>query len=71
MSSIYYPLKDGEPYTLNIDKDYERHSCCDCGLVHDIYYEIIDKITIKRTLVRNNRSTGQLRRQMKNRGEIT
>ena len=70
MSSVYYPLKDGEPYTLDIDKFYERHSCCDCGLVHDNVFDIMNKSTIKITSFRNNRSTGQLRRQMKNRGEI-
>lgn len=43
-------------------------ACCDCGLVHEEWYEIKgDKIVFRSR--RNNRRTGQIRRFMKQRKE--
>lgn len=42
-----------------------KMACCDCGLVHDMDFRIYQgKIQMRAR--RNNRSTGQLRRHMKN-----
>lgn len=41
-------------------------ACCDCGLVHDMDFRIVEgKIQFRAR--RNNRATGQLRRQDANR----
>lgn len=38
--------------------------CCDCGLVHDVDFRIHKK-KIQFRVIRNNRSTGQVRRHIK------
>jgi len=45
-----------------------RLACCDCGLVHDIYFRA-RRGKAQWRIDRNNRSTGQLRRNMKRRKE--
>lgn len=49
------------------ERDY-RMACCDCGLVHDMQFAVVDDRVVFRAS-RNPRSTGQLRRQMIRRGE--
>jgi len=39
-------------------------ACCDCGLVHKVDFRIFHK-KIQFRVVRDNRSTGQMRRHMK------
>ena len=39
-------------------------ACCDCGLVHDFYFRR-RKGKLEMRAIRNNRSTGQVRRHMK------
>lgn len=46
-----------------------KFSCCDCGLVHNLELRIDDNGNPNFRASRNQRSTGQLRRQMKRRGE--
>ena len=51
-----YPAH-GKPYKM---------ACCDCGLVHALYFYIEDdtgQITFQ--AFRDNRATGQIRRRMK------
>lgn len=48
-----------------IDVFQERVSCCACGLVHDIEYRVIDDNNLGVTVWSNKRSTGQVRRHMK------
>lgn len=40
-----------------------KFACCDCGLVHDIGLAIEKNGNLGIALRRNNRATGQLRRQ--------
>ncbi len=59
---IYEQVEDGESYVVGEDP-MDSEACCDCGLVHDCKYRIIDgKIWV--TVTRNNRKTGQLRRRL-------
>lgn len=60
----YKIIHDGELDIIIPKKQYEVSACCDCGLVHDINYEIKGKKLIIKTY-RNRRSTGQMRRWMK------
>lgn len=43
--------------------------CCDCGLVHTMDFRVEDG-QVQYRISRNNRSTGQVRRQMKKRGAL-
>lgn len=45
-----------------------KFACCDCGLVHDMQFDLIKRGEGNRIIFRarrNNRSTGQIRRGMK------
>lgn len=55
-------IKDGEEVFIKVKVQNERVTCCDCGLTHDMHYRIVDKNTLGITVWRNNRSTGQHRR---------
>ena len=57
----YKLLKDGDTTRLRKDQSW-RLECCDCGLVHDFYFEIVDGDKINITIYRNERATGQKRR---------
>jgi len=50
------------PSTQIMEEDilYQR-ACCDCGLIHDEMYSVVDG-KVQLTVKRNNRSTGQYRR---------
>lgn len=57
----YNQLKDGEWQRIK-DKKH-RIACCDCGLVHDLEFRIIEGDFEFRAYM-NNRATGQRRRYM-------
>lgn len=44
-----------------------KMACCDCGLVHDMEFEVDDQGRIIFRARRNTRSTGQMRRHRKSR----
>jgi hypothetical protein len=46
-----------------------KMACCDCGLVHNLEFRIDEKGQINFRASRNQRSTGQVRRFMIERGE--
>lgn len=56
--------KDGE-WIQPKRKGYKL-ACCDCGLVHKVDFRLF-KRKIQLRVVRDNRSTGQVRRHMKKR----
>lgn len=60
---------DFEPFEIPIGKKY-RLFCCDCGLVHDVVF-ILEEGKLYMTAVRNNKSTGQRRRQLKEQDNAT
>lgn len=62
MRSSYKQMKSGEPYVFNPQKGMLRIACCDCGLVHDVYYKVSHRQKITRQYWRNERATGQIRR---------
>jgi len=65
MSKLTYPRLKANEWQQPIKKGY-RMACCDCGLVHDMDFRIVEgKIQFRAR--RNNRATGQLRRQDANR----
>ena len=39
-----------------------RFACCDCGLVHDLEFDLSDDNKLIFRARRNNRATGQIRR---------
>lgn len=41
-----------------------KMGCCDCGLVHDVYFKIVGE-EVHMMVVRNNRSTAAHRRNRK------
>jgi len=60
----YVPRQD--PFTQVIDpkKTFLAIACCDCGLVHRVDIERVGKKhLISLTFIRDQRSTGQHRRQ--------
>jgi len=65
---VKYPQRmereENEGYTDWVDCSQEVHriACCDCGLVHDFQFQEIDG-RIHFRARRNNRATGQKRRQ--------
>lgn len=59
----YEIIKDGEWFQLG-----QRMQCCDCGLVHDIEYDVTllnQVLTVRLKATRNNRATAQVRRNKK------
>lgn len=54
-----YPNPEG--WVQPVVKGY-RMACCDCGLVHNLDFRI-HKGRVQFKVERNNRSTGQMRRQ--------
>lgn len=62
--SEYDDIIDGSTYFLDTVDEFLQLACCDCGMVHNIYFVVddneLDKVHI--TTHRNNRSTGQMRR---------
>ena len=64
----YKQIYDNIPFTIDPKREIDVNACCDCGLVHDIYYEIENNIIIIKKR-RNQRSTGQIRRWMNKKQE--
>lgn len=58
----YIQRYDGEGFEVPVDEIY-RIRCCDCGLVHDVAFSIVDG-KLGMAARRNNRSTGQARRRL-------
>ena len=70
---MYHKAKPGE-WIKPKRKGYKM-ACCDCGLVHRVDFIIVHSRNKKLKQIqfrayRDERATGQLRRQMKNRGEL-
>ncbi len=59
----YIKRKDGEGFAFK-NKTIQRLACCDCGLVHDMYFIFKDGY-IGIAAKRNNRATAQKRRKKK------
>ncbi len=59
-----YEVNDGEKITFPATNGILKHVCCDCGLTHDIEV-IIHGRTFDLIFHRNNRSTGQFRRHLR------
>ncbi len=47
-----------------------RMACCDCGLVHRMEFDIDDEGRVIFRAGRDTRGTGQLRRRLRERGEL-
>jgi len=62
MGDVYEEAEDGEW----IDAAARGHKiqCCDCGLVHDYDFRVVDG-RVQFRAKRNNRATGQVRRHQK------
>ncbi len=58
----YWKANEGEGIRLNLDEDSWHFACCDCGLVHIMDFHHIKDNTWDFALFRDNRATGQLRR---------
>jgi hypothetical protein len=59
----YDQVIDGEWFGFPINYLF-KHSCCDCGLCHDVEFKIKkDKLMMSWTV--NNRATGQRRRYLR------
>jgi hypothetical protein len=72
MSSVYNRPEPGEWFEFEGMTD-QRLSCCDCGLVHGLDFRVAsDGVNhyIQMRAWRDNRSTGQMRRHMRERGEL-
>lgn len=61
----YENVSDGEWIDIT---DGEWSACCDCGLVHDMEYAVLDGRILRRCY-RENRRTGLVRRAMKRKKE--
>ena len=62
MMSKYPKLKDGESFTLDLNKQDLSLACCDCGKVHIFQFHHIRDNIWDFTIFSNQRATGQLRR---------
>ena len=65
MTGTYYNLKDGDIVEINKEGEVIRFSCCDCALTHKFAFAIEKSGDIGMMVVRDNRSTAQLRRYNK------
>lgn len=57
-----------DPVLLPKGKHFFELACCDCSLVHRIYYTTEEKENLFLFFERDNRATGQLRRH--NNGQL-
>lgn len=60
-----YEVVDGDSWE---DCDDHKLACCDCGLVHDVYFRVQNG-KLQWRMKRNSRATGQVRRHMKRKEE--
>ena len=63
MKSKITQRHDLDTFEVPIGEKY-RLFCCDCGLVHDVVW-LLEDGKLYMTTVRNNKSTGQRLRQLK------
>ncbi len=47
-----------------------RMACCDCGLVHELDFNVTDDMLVQFRAWRNERATAAKRREMRKRGEL-
>ena len=57
-----YPRVESNEWVYPVMNGY-RMMCCDCGLVHEIDFEIMDGTALRFRVRRNNRSTANARRK--------
>lgn len=58
----YEKLADGDSFEFNMDEEYLNFACCSCGHVHEMFFEEVDKDTLKMTLGTDRKKTAALRR---------
>jgi len=64
--SDYIDFDPNKSYLIDPKETWLRLACCDCGLVHDIVFEIIgDKLRF--TLETNEDATAEARKELKSR----
>lgn len=73
MARRKYPIEQEGPdgwsrWVATSPEGEYRLGCCDCGLIHELQFRVKEG-RIEFRASRNQRSTGQLRRQMIRRGE--
>jgi len=51
-----------EDFSINPKEEILKLACCDCGLVHQIEFEVTKKGVVVK-MRRDNRATGQFRRR--------
>lgn len=62
--AMSYPAIAPEEWVYPVMTRYKM-ACCDCGLVHELDFELIEDGKIRFRARRNNRSTVHVRRRMK------
>ena len=62
MGDVYEEAEDGE--WIDAAARVHKIQCCDCGLVHDYDFRVVDG-RVQFRAKRNNRATGQVRRHQK------
>ena len=65
-----YDLNDGGEARFPPGEGVIQHICCDCGLTHLMHYTPCEDGGFTMTFHRDNRSTGQRRRNMQKRSEL-
>lgn len=56
-----YPHVGSDEWVYPVMEGY-RMMCCDCGLVHELDFEVVDAEYVRFRARRNNRSTANARR---------
>jgi len=57
---LYPDVSDGQPIVINWRQQYYKMACCDCNLVHKVYFDVKgSRLTMR--VYRSNRSTNALR----------
>ena len=59
--SRFVHLKDAKTESIDIAKQWLRYACCDCGMVHDIIFDI-DGDILSYVFTQVPRASAQLRR---------
>ena len=65
-----YPTPEEGEWVRPVESGYKM-ACCDCGLVHNLDFRVVeeDRPRVEFRVFRNYRSTGQIRRWMKKKGD--
>jgi len=66
-----YNRPEAGEWVQPVRKGYKM-ACCDCGLVHSIDFRVVGnkRKKVQFRVFRNSRSTGQMRRHMRDRGRL-